>query len=188
MSEAPVTPRPPVALGCTLALAAVGFVAFIVVLAVVFLESGSDDGQVTLDPAGAYPPGTMTRVPARGFYLVRLPDGRAVALADLDAANRAASTKCRVQQVGTSDPLLPTLLAAHGSRMNPLVLGSSVLLRETCNGALYDISGLRIDGDGPNLDRFAVTVDAAGRVVVATGKRTCTERSGPVLFSPAGCP
>jgi hypothetical protein len=170
-----------------MAAVAVGFVVFLVVLGVVFLDSGADDGKVTLNPLGAYPPGTITRIPEHGFYLVRTPAGAILALSDLDAANRNANPRCRVDQVASTDPALATLLGNLGTRMNPQVTGSTTLLRESCHQATYDSTGLRLDLDGPNLDRLKVTLDAKGAVVVDTTKRTCTERDSPTLFAPVTC-
>ncbi len=181
------TVRPPVALGCTLAAAGVGFVVFVAVLAIVFLESGSDDGSQTLDAIGAYPAGSITRVADRGFYIVRLPAGRLIALSDLDAPNRAAARRCRVAPIALEDPILPGLLSRVARSMNPEVAGTTTLLSEACNQALYDISGLHLGGDGPNLDRLAVDLDKTGHVVVRTSRRTCTERSGRDLFLAATC-
>lgn len=180
--------RPPVFLGCAAAAFALVLLVLGVIFFVSFLDSGANNGKVTLLPAESFAPNTITYESKNNFYLVRLGDGSALALSDLDAANRGAATRCRVAQLAATDPLLVQLLQQYGSRQSPQAAGSTVLLRESCNRAVYDLSGLRLDADGPNLDRLEVSLDKQGHIVVDTRKRSCTERSGANLFSPVTCP
>ena len=187
--EPPAVPvRPPVFLGCFGALLAVLAVAFAAFFFVGFLESGADYGRQPLDPAESYAPGTVSYVPKHSLYVAREADRTFLAFSDLDAANRAAPTRCRVAQVALADPLLPGLLQQYASRMSPQAAGSTLLLRESCNRAVYDATGLRLDAEGPNLDRLAVGVDGQGRLTVDLTRRTCTERTSVQLFSPVTCP
>ncbi len=187
--EPPTVPvRPPVFLGCFGVLLAVLAFASAAFFLARFLDSGADSGRQPLDPAESYAPGTVTYVPRHNFYVVREADGTFLALSDLDAANRAAATRCRVAQIAPADPILPGLLERLTSRMSPQAAGSTLLLRESCNRAVYDVTGLRLDGDGPNLDRLAVGVDAQGRLTVDVTRRTCTERTSAQLFAPIVCP
>jgi hypothetical protein len=180
--------RPPVMLGCTAVVAGVALIVVVVVFAIAFLDSGADSGEVTLQDARAYPPGSFEYIGQHNFYIVRLPDNTLVALSDLDAANRASTQRrCRVAEIGLSDPQLPALLQRLGARMSPQARGSTLLLSEDCNHAVYDQAGLRLDADGPNLDRYATKLDSQGRVVVSLTKRTCSERSEETLFAPATC-
>jgi len=180
--------RPPVFLGCAAAVFAAVIAVVAIVFFVSFLDSGANNGKVTLPLADSFAPNTITYEPKSNFYLVRLADGSALALSDLDAANRGAATRCRVAQLASTDPLLVQLLDQYGSRQSPQAAGSIVLLRESCNRAVYDLTGLRLDADGRNLDRLAVSLDKGGHIVVDTRKRTCTERSGANLFVPVTCP
>lgn len=181
--------RPPVLLGCTAILAAAGLVVLAVFLGVVFLDSGADSGDVVLEPAGAYGPGTVTRIAGRGFYLVRLPDGAVLALSDLDAANRAAADRrCKVSAMAADDPALPGLLARYRNSFSLAAAGASLIFREDCHGALYDPAGIRLDADGPNLDRYATSTNGEGRVVVSLGRRTCSRRTGGEMLVEIDCP
>lgn len=180
--------RPPVFLGCAGAVLAVVLVVAGFVFFLSFLDSGANNGKVVLDPADSYGLNTIAYIPKQNLYIVRLGDGSYLALSDLDAANRAAATRCRAAQVAPTDPLLPQLVGQFASRQSPEAAGSTVFLRESCNRAVYDLAGLRLDADGPNLERLATSIDSQGRLTVDTRKRTCSERSGAALFAPTVCP
>ena len=187
MGSAPPAPRPPVALGCT-AIAAVAVIVVVVVIAgASFLESGSNGGLLLLDEADSYAPGSVTFVGAQNLYAIALPDGTFLALADLDAANRAnPGRRCRVAPIPSDDPTLPDLLSRYGPRFSPTAAGSTLLFRETCNNAIYDFIGTPLDADGRNLDRYAVDV-RQGRLAVNLAARTCARREGPTLSLKAAC-
>jgi len=169
-------------------VAALALLIFAAVFVLVFLESGADSGRLRLELAEAYAPGTVEYVGERNFFLARLPDETFLALSDLDAANRTnQQRRCRVGAIAANDPRLPRLLQMYASRFDPGVSGSSLLLREECTGAAYDLTGLRLDADGRNLDLHPVTIDARGHVVVDVSRRTCSAREGPRLAVPADC-
>lgn len=173
------SPRPPVLLGCVTALAALVFLFGIGSCLVVYWESGADTGKVRLELAEAYGPGTVQFVGAHNLYIARLPGGAFLALADLDAANRAnPARRCRVYPIPAADPALPALLDRYRGRLSTEARGSTLIFREDCNGALYDFTGIRLDADGPNLDRYPTSIDTDGYLVVDTSRRTCTARSG----------
>lgn len=159
-----------------------------IVFFIAFMESGADTGKEVLQPASAYPPGTVQYESKHNYYVVRTADGAFLALSDLDAANRASARKCRVAQVDLQDPALPGLLQQYASKMSPQAVGSTLLFRENCNSAVYDFTGLRLDGPGPNLDRYPVSVNNEGRLTVDVTRRTCTEREGAQPFAPIACP
>jgi hypothetical protein len=183
MSEPVPAVRPPVVLGCTFAVAAVVAVVAVVAFAISFLDSGATGGTAVLNVPEAYAPGSLQYESADNFYLVRLRDGTFLALSDLDAANRANQAKrCRVAPISTQDPDLPGLLTQYANQMSADAAGSNVLFRETCNGATYDLTGARVDGVGPNLERLSIDKNSAGKLVVNLTKRTCTEREGTNLF------
>jgi hypothetical protein len=162
-------------------VALVGLIAF----AIVFLESGADTGEVELDPADGYRLGTAEFVGEHNLFLVRLPDGGFVALADLDAANRASQgTRCRVGLAQMEDAQDAD---TWRSRISPEAQGSTSVLRETCFGGVYDIAGITLTGDGRNLDRFAVAVNSRGRVVVDRSERSCSVREGNNWSVPVDC-
>ena len=181
--------RPPVFIGCSALVAAVVFVVAAIVFTLVYLNSGADSGTVVLNLASDYPGGSEQYISAHNFYIVRLADGTFVALSDLDAANRATPAhRCRIQPVGASDPSLRGILARFGSRMSAPALGSTLVFREACNGAIYDITGARIDRNAPNLDRYPTSINSAGRLTVDIAARTCSERTATVTFQPVTCP
>ncbi len=157
-------------------------------LGVIFLESGADSGKVALDPAEGYARGTVTRVAERGFYVVRLANGDFLALSDLDAANQETTERrCRVEPIAVSDPELPGLLEHYRASFSPMAAGSTLVFREACKGALYDLTGVRLDEDGANLDRFETLIDGGGRLVVNTAKRSCAARMAGELFTARSC-
>src|SRR3990172_3682073 len=141
-----------------------------------------------LEDAEAYAPGSVEFVGEENLFLVRLADGAYLALADLDAANRARpERRCRGAPMQLTDARLPGILERYGAAMSDAAVGSTFVFREECDGALYDVTGLRLDGDGRNLDRYPVSVDGTGRVVVDTAKRHCSQREQLNPFAPTGC-
>lgn len=187
--ETPPTSNRPVALGCTaVVVVAVALVAAVVCF-MIFLDSGADTGDVPLQTADAYAAGTVTYVNEQNVFVVRLRDGSFLALADLDFANRkSAVRKCRVQTLDQADPALAGLLDRYRAKFSPQAAGSTLLFAEACNGAIYDITGARLNGDGPNLDRYPTNVDAAGLLSVNVAKRQCSERRGNDPFAVLTCP
>lgn len=187
--ETPEAVRPPVALGCFAAAAILVVIVGFITFAVVFLESGADTGKVQLDVPEAYAEGSVEFVGAKNFFLVRLRDGSFLALSDLDAANRAnQAQRCRVQLTALNDPSLETPAEQLRGRMSAQAAGANSVLRETCNGAVYDIAGANLAPEGPNLDRHPVSVNDAGRLVVETRTRECSERTGATVFAGVDCP
>jgi len=183
---APDAARPPVALGCFFAASVLVALVGIVSFAIVFLESGADTGEVTLDVVEAYAPGTAEFVGEHNFYLVRLPDGSFIALDDMDERNRRnQGARCRVAPTPLED--LAGAAAGLRARISPEAAGSVSVFRETCFGAVYDIAGVLLAESGRNLDRFAVGVDSRGRVVVDRSERTCSARDGASWSLPAAC-
>lgn len=182
------SPRPPVFLGCFTALAVLVFLFGIGSCLVVYWESGADTGDIRLELAEAYAPGTVQYVGQRNLYVARLLDGSFLALADLDAANRAnPARRCRVHPVPPGDPALPGLVDRYKERMSGAAPGSTLLFREDCNGALYDFTGVRLDADGPNLDRYPTSIDPSGYLIVNVSERQCSSREGPRTAVPREC-
>jgi len=188
--QRPETPSPrPVLLGCVGAAATVILLVLAVVFVVVFLESGADDGQLELQPEAAYDEGSVEFVGERNLYLVRLTGDDFYALHDLDAANRAnARRRCRVSPVPSNDPGLPALLDQYRANMSPPARGSTLLFREACNNAIYDVTGVRLDNpSAPNLDRYPVAIRSNGRVTIDLTERICTRRTPTGPFTPTPC-
>lgn len=181
-------PRRPIAVGCGLVALAVFLVVSVVVFAVIFFESGADTGQVRLDAAEAYAIGSVEFIGARNFYIIRLSPREFIALSDLDAVNRAnVQRRCRVIPVAPTDPSLPGLLNRSSNLTSPGARGSTLLFREACNGAVYDVTGLRLDGEGANLERYPVSFSPDGHLRVDVSRRQCTLRDGADFFAPIPC-
>jgi hypothetical protein len=166
-----------VLLGCFSIVAGVVIMAFLIIVLVGYMESGADRGTVTLRIAESYPPGSYEYIGTENLYIVRLIDGRFLALTDLDAANAAnQSRRCRVAPVIPGDPAFLAMHEQYQRRVQREVTGTTVYLREACNNAIYDLTGTRLDANGPNLDRLAVEEDQQGRIVVDTRDRECSRR------------
>lgn len=182
------SPRPPVALGCAF-MVTVLVVLFIVGACVtVYLDSGANTGEMELDDARAYAPQSYQYVGERNYFIVRLPDRSFVALSDLDAANRANSQRrCRVQAVPPDDPASAELLALHARRISSQASGWTLVFRETCNGAVYDAAGVRLDQDGRNLDRYPASISPEGNLVVDVSKRECSRRQESNVYRVVEC-
>ncbi len=178
----------PVRAGCAVLVGLAALAAVTAVALAVFLDSGADSGKVVLDRAAAYAPGSAEFIGSRGFYLVRLTTGEFFALSNLDSGNRASpGRRCPVAPVLPADPDRAGLLQSYRSRISPQAASAALLFRETCRGAIYDAAGVRLDADGPNLDRYAVATRGDGRVVVDVSSRHCSQREGNDAQVPAAC-
>ncbi|MEX0783633.1 MAG: hypothetical protein WD557_13395 [Dehalococcoidia bacterium] len=184
-----VPSRPPVLLGCAALVAVVVAVILGGVCAAVFLESGADSGKVQLEDADAYAPGSITYNGEFNFFVVRSREGEFFALDDLDAANRAnQGRRCRALALSPRDPDREQLVTRYQAAMSPQGRSLGIILRENCNGAVYDGLGVRLDTPGErNLDRFAVREASNGRLEVSTGERLCSHREEGNLVSAVDC-
>lgn len=187
-AEAPA--RPPVLLGC------LGLIAIIVVLGlavgscIVFLESGADTGELVLDPAEFYEPGSVTFLGNDNVYVVRLRDGTFYALDNLDQPNRATpGARCRVRSTSIADPAVAARYTAVRNTLSPAAHGATVIFVEDCNGAIYDLTGILLGAEGFNLDQHPVSVRPFdGRLVIDLSERRCTTRTSGQLAAPVSCP
>ena len=180
--------RPPVLLGCVAMLATLFALAGAGACAIAFLESGADSGTFQLEDADAYAPGSVEFLGDRNLFVVRTLDGAYFALLDLDAANRAnQGRRCRVQLIPRSDPDLVALQSRYQAQFAVQAAGLPILFRESCNGAVYDATGVRLDEEGArNLDRYAVSVARNGRLELRAS-RICSRRSSADPFAVVGC-
>jgi len=154
---------------------AVVFMGFFTAFLILFLGSGAETGEVTLRDADSYAPGSYDYNGERNFYLVRLGNGTFLAFSDLDQANReAAGRRCRVAPIPGNAPDLADLLEQYRSKLDGPAAGTTLLFREDCNRAVYNVLGERLDGEGRNLDRLDVSVDDRGRIVVDVSRRRCS--------------
>jgi len=180
--------RPPVALGCmSMVAVAVGIMA-VLFFGIMWLESGATPRAV-LDDAESYGRGTYQFEGKHNLYIVRLLDGRFLALSDLDATNRAnPGRNCRVAPIPLDDPALPGILSKYAGQFSPEAMGSTLVFRETCHGALYDMAGVRLDNtEALNLDRHDVDINGQGKLTVNTAVRICTKRNGADVAETVPC-
>ncbi len=147
-----------------------------VVFVFLFTNSGSNTGEVVLRPADSYRMGAVEFISERNFYVVQLPATGFLALADMDAANRVAEgRRCRAGIVTANDPTLPGLLERYTSNFSAEAAGTTLVFREDCAGGIFDATGKRLNGDGPNLDRYSTRVNGEGELVVDVSRRECSE-------------
>ncbi|MGE5597611.1 MAG: hypothetical protein ACM3S1_16425 [Hyphomicrobiales bacterium] len=180
--------RPPIALGCLGMVAALVFLIGFGFVAIKYLESGTQS-KVVLDDVDSYGRGTVEFVGERNIFVVRLADGTFLALNDLDEANRAnPGHRCRVSPIPINDPSLPGILEEYRSSFSPKAAGTTLVFRETCNNALYDVTGVRLDAEGLNLTRHDVDINEAGKLTVNMATKRCTQREGDDFFAPVDCP
>jgi hypothetical protein len=168
-------PRPVFA-GCfgmvVVAVLGIGAVVFVFL----FTNSASNTGEIVLRPADSYRLGAVEFISDNNFYVVQLPGTGFLALADMDATNRAAQgRRCRVGIVAANDPTLPGLLERYASNLSAEAAGTTLVFREDCTGGVFDATGRRLNGEGPNLDRFATRVNSDGDLVVNMSRRECSE-------------
>ncbi len=190
MSENQRPPRltNPAPFGCLALVVGVVFLGFFIGFLILFLGSGAETGKIELRAADTYAPGSYDYNGERNFYLIRLGNGSFLALADLDAANRAATGhRCRVAPIPGNDPDLPALLDQYRAQLDGPAEGSTLLFREDCNGAVYNVLGERLGADERNLDRFDVSISSRGRVVVDVSKRRCSLGPFDALDSEIQC-
>ncbi len=184
----PESARPPVALGCFLAVAAVVVLFALGTFAVLFFESGANSGKIRLDVPEAYAVGSVEFIGRNNFFIIRLRDESFVAVSDLDAANRSnQQRRCRVALIDLVDATSGLPGGTLTGRMSPGAAGATSVFRESCYGAIYDVAGARLDGIGRNLDRFAVEVGPDGHLVVDISKRICSEQDGDAIFTRVDC-
>lgn len=157
------------------------------VFVLLFLDSGSDRGVITLLHPESYPPGTVTHVPEHGLFVVNLGAGLLVLSDDDPASGLPEGRRCRVRAHDAGEPGAAALVASYSARISPGAEGAETVLVGDCGGAVYDVTGVRLDGDGPNLDRLESSVDEAGRVSVNSRARTCTRRRAAEFELPALC-
>lgn len=187
MDDDLASPRPPVFLGCLAMASALFAFVVIIILGVQYLESGTTAWTI-LDDADSYPIGTYEFVRGENIFIVRLRDGTYLALDDLDAANRAnAAVRCRVQPLTPTSSEFAAIRDRYARRMSPEAAGANLVFRETCNGAVYDYAGIRIDTDGPNLDRHDLDINDAGNLTVNTAVRECSARTEDELAAARKC-
>jgi hypothetical protein len=115
-----------------------GAVAMVVLLAFQMRE----DSRVDIGMAGAYVAGTPVYYASDHLFVVRLEDGSVVALSDLDPHNPPGRRSCRVT-------FRPDLGEDE----------ESARFFDACTGAMYDITGRALQGDGLGLSRLEIESD-----------------------------
>jgi len=177
------------ALGCLTIITLIAALGLAAGSCVIFLESGADSGTLVLEQAESYERGSLRYFGDRNFYLLRLPDGEFFALSNLDQPNRAnPDRRCRVQPTATDDPAIASRYPGVAPFLSPASRGADQVFYESCNGALYDATGVVLAAEGFNLDRFPVRILDDGRVAVDLADPTCSRRTADALALPVDCP
>lgn len=147
----------------------------------------TDGGDVLQFNAGAesgYPPGSVTPFEEEHLILIRQSDGTFIALYDWDAwaqgQYRQGNTDmeaCRVGILPEDSPAYEGDLVAIQSNYAPVEGLEDVVLRAGC-GNVFDPLGRRAFGPAPgDLDRFPVSVNDSGDVIVNLEQRKCDPAS-----------
>lgn len=109
-------------------------------------------GSVDIGDVAQYAPGSVTYRSTDGVLIVRKPDGRVVAFSDVDPHNPPGRAVCLVTY--RSDLGEPRADGAAGGRFY-----------DRCTGAMYDLDGHGLAGDGLNLRSVRVQEEDKGRLL-----------------------
>ena len=149
--------------GCLLG---VGLFALGAVLAVAFVAfSGRGEERIALGSPEGLRPGSVVYHATDHVFVVRLVDGSALVLSDLDPHNPPGRQTCRV----TYRPDLGSTLGG-----SPVDTPSDTLsgledgrFYDVCSGALYDVEGRGLQGDGFDLRPVPFELDAEGQLTIS---------------------
>lgn len=133
--------------GCLVAAALVALGALLAVLASLGLMRG--DGSIDIGRVDDYAPGSVVYRSTDGVFVVRLLDGRILALSDLDPHNPGGRASCRVT-------FRPDLAQE----------GKPGKFFDRCTGSRYDLAGHSLSSDGRDLSQLPVWEDEDGRLSV----------------------
>ena len=132
------------------------------VLVVAFVVlSGRGGERIALGSLEGLRPGSVVYHASDHVFVVRRVDGSALVLSDLDPHNPSGRQSCRVTY-------RPDLGSAQGG--SPVGSPSSVdggRFYDVCSGALYDIEGRAVRGDGSDLRPVTFQVDAEGQLTIS---------------------
>ena len=166
-----------------IALAALFGVLAVLGAVLVFWVSDSDDelgGRFDAGLQSEYAPGSIAYFEKQHVHLIRLTDGEFLALYDWDAWAQAQYRKgnvgmeqCRVGILPKDDAAYEGDLQAIRADYAPVEGLEDIVLRGGC-GIVFDPLGRRALGPAPaDLDRFKVSVDRAGHVIIDLAQRVC---------------
>jgi hypothetical protein len=161
--------------GCLLRglIAVVALVVVVVAIGLIFDQGKSAKQPPRLynaGPAAEYKVGDVNVFDLQHILLVRMPDGQFLAFYDKSSRQQELGGSCRLRYdetagVGTLEPI-------------PGLGGAFV---EECEGsrAVWRVDGKFAFGNGyGGLDRFNVSIDDAGDVIIDLSSRTCTRSKG----------
>jgi len=161
--------------GCL--LRGLGVVAALVALGLaigLIFDQGEDakqpDRRHVAGPAAEYKLGDVNYFELQHVFLVHLPDGDFLAFYDKSARQQELGGSCRIAYDET---------AGTGTLEPVAGLGGAFV--EECEGsrAVWRVDGKFAFGNGyGDLDRFTVSIDDAGDVVIDLSSRTCTRSKG----------
>lgn len=137
--------------GCLVGFGALALGALIVI-AVFTLVIRRGDGAVDIGNIARYAPGSVTYRSTDGVLVVRQPDGGIVAFSDVDPHNPPGRPVCLVT-------FRPDLGEPRGDGRPP------GRFFDRCTGAMYDLDGHGVAGDGLNLRPVLVIEEDKGRLL-----------------------
>jgi hypothetical protein len=145
--------------GCLFALGVFALGALAVVAFVAL--SGRGEERIALGSPEGLRPGSVVYHATDHLFVVRLVDGSLLVLSDLDPHNPPGRQACRV----TYRPDLGSTLG--GSPVEPSSGLEVGRFYDVCSGALYDIGGRSLQGDGLDLRPIPSELDAEGRLTIS---------------------
>lgn len=137
--------------GCLVGAGAIALGAIIVIVATMLLMRRGD-GAVDIGNLSQYAPGTVTYRSTDGVLVVRQPDGGIVAFSDVDPHNPPGRSVCLVT-------FRPDLGEPRGDGK------PSGRFFDRCTGAMYDLNGHGLTGDGLDLRSVRVIEEDKGRLL-----------------------
>jgi hypothetical protein len=137
--------------GCLLAAGLFALGAVFVIVFVVW--TGSGDGRIALGSVKGLRPGSVVYHATDHVFVVRLVDGSPLVLSDIDPHNPPGRRTCRV-----------TFRPDLGGGGADGEAGGRFF--DVCSGAMYDIAGRGLQGDGLDLRRVPFELDAEGQLTI----------------------
>jgi hypothetical protein len=130
-----------------------------VVVVALVAWSGRGEERIALGSPERVRPGSVVYYATDHVFVVRLVDGSALVLSDLDPHSPPGRT-CRV----TYRPDLGTL---EGSQVGTPSGPERGRFYDVCSGALYDMEGRNLQGDGSDLRPVPFELDADGQLTIS---------------------
>ena len=141
------------------------------ILVIVFVAlSGRGEERIALGSPERLHPGSVVYHASDHVFVVRRVDGSVLVLSDVDPHNPPGRQSCRV----TFRPDLGTML--EGSPVGTPSSLEGGRFYDVCSGALYDIDGRGLQGDGSGLRPVPFELDAEGQLTISKDEAASTRQ------------